>query len=358
MLPRSPRDRDRAAGQDGHRALRARHRRLLPGDDGRRLSALRLLTRAGRRRHRAAVRRHARGADTNPTEAGALFAFTGWLTPGDIWSVDAAGKVAATGLTPTPPIDVSAYETHRAFATVRDGTKVPYTLIYRKGLKRDGRTPAWICAYGSYGLPAYTPAFAGKTLALVDAGFIVGYAAVRGGGSSAASGTRPASSRTSPTPGATSSTCARSCAKKYTARGRLAIGGWAAHRARGEEAFCRGDGQRLDDGRSTPGGDRCAGHASCVCGNQWGAVDRGCAGRGGDSLRPAAEHVSRGLPFTDRAWLAYHAFAAVRQRLPAALRLGAGGINLITAGLEDDIDACTALDSLPLVAEVDGRTLR
>ena len=94
---------------------------------------------------------------TDPTEAGALFAFTGWLTPGDIWSVDAAGKVAATGLTPKPPIDVSAYETHRAFATVRDGTKVPYTLIYRKGLKRDGRTPAWISAYGSYGAARLHP---------------------------------------------------------------------------------------------------------------------------------------------------------------------------------------------------------
>ena len=122
------------------------------------------------------------GLSTNPTEDGALMTYTGWLTPSGVWSVSPAGKVADTGLTPKPNIDTSAYATVRAFATAKDGVKIPYTLIYKKGLKRDGKTPAWISAYGSYGSAAYTPAFAGKTLALVDAGFIVGYANVRGGG--------------------------------------------------------------------------------------------------------------------------------------------------------------------------------
>jgi prolyl oligopeptidase len=117
-----------------------------------------------------------------PAEDGALMTYTGWLTPAGVWSVSPAGQVADTGLTPKPAIDTSAYETERGFAAAKDGVKIPYTLIYRKGLKRDGRTPAWISAYGSYGLSAYTPSFAGKTLALIDAGFIVGYANVRGGG--------------------------------------------------------------------------------------------------------------------------------------------------------------------------------
>jgi 2-phosphosulfolactate phosphatase len=58
------------------------------------------------------------------------------------------------------------------------------------------------------------------------------------------------------------------------------------------------------------------------------------------------------LAFTDTAWMAYHTFAAVRQRLPAALRLGQGGINVIEAGLEDDIDFCARLDAVPLVARI------
>jgi hypothetical protein len=59
------------------------------------------------------------------------------------------------------------------------------------------------------------------------------------------------------------------------------------------------------------------------------------------------------LAFSDTAWLAYHAFAAVRTRLPAALRLGQGGLNVIDAGLEADINHCARLDALPLVAQID-----
>lgn len=64
------------------------------------------------------------------------------------------------------------------------------------------------------------------------------------------------------------------------------------------------------------------------------------------------------LPFSDLAWVAYHTFSAVRPRLPAALRLGAGGINVIDAGLEDDIDACAALDTKPIVVHVTPNPLR
>jgi len=123
-----------------------------------------------------------RALDTDGDAPGALIIFTGWLQPAGIWSVSADGKVADTGITPKPSIDVSAYTTERRFATAKDGTQIPYSLIYKKGLKLDGKNPAFISAYGSYGAAAYTPAFAGRTLALVDQGAVVGYANVRGGG--------------------------------------------------------------------------------------------------------------------------------------------------------------------------------
>jgi prolyl oligopeptidase len=120
--------------------------------------------------------------DADDDEAGALVILSGWLQPTGIWSVSADGKLADTGITPKPAIDVSAYTTERRFATAKDGTKIPYSLIYKKGLKMDGANPSFISAYGSYGAAAYTPAFAGRTLALVDQGAVVGYANVRGGG--------------------------------------------------------------------------------------------------------------------------------------------------------------------------------
>ncbi len=59
------------------------------------------------------------------------------------------------------------------------------------------------------------------------------------------------------------------------------------------------------------------------------------------------------LPFTDNAWMAYHTFCAVKGRLAAALRLGAGGVNVMEAGLEDDIDFAGRLDVFGVVAKIE-----
>ena len=194
------------------------------------VSGLRRLDRAGRVTEiRLPFDGTLRALSCQATEAGALFSFTGWLTPGDIWSVDDTGKVAATGLTPKPPIDVSAYEATHSFATSRDGTKIPYTLLYRKGLKRDALTPAWISAYGSYGISAYTPTFAGRTLALIDAGFIVGYASVRGGGEYGRDWHKAGQLTNKPnTWRDLIDVCEELCRNQYTAPARIAIGGRSA----------------------------------------------------------------------------------------------------------------------------------
>jgi prolyl oligopeptidase len=162
-------------------------------------------------------------------EDGALISFQGWLNPVAIYSLDTAGKLTDTGLNPKPNIDVSAYETRRSFAAAKDGTKIPYDLIYRKGLKLDGSNPTWISAYGSYGAPAYTPAFAGRTLALVDAGAIVGYAAVRGGGEYGRDWHKAGQLANKPnTWRDLIAVCEELIEKKYTSKQHLAIGGRSA----------------------------------------------------------------------------------------------------------------------------------
>lgn len=167
--------------------------------------------------------------ETEAREEGALFAFQGWLTASDIWATDAQGHAKPTGINPKPAIDVSGYDTVRAFATAKDGSKIPYSLIYRKGLRLDGRNPTWISAYGSYGVPGYTPAFAGRTLALIDAGFIVGYAAVRGGGEYGREWHKAGQLANKPnTWRDLIAVCEELCARKYTSPARLAIGGRSA----------------------------------------------------------------------------------------------------------------------------------
>ena len=66
------------------------------------------------------------------------------------------------------------------FAPARDGAQVPVTLLYRKGLKRDGSAALYQYGYGSYGA-AMSPAFNDKVLSLVDRGVVYAIAHIRGG---------------------------------------------------------------------------------------------------------------------------------------------------------------------------------
>jgi prolyl oligopeptidase len=117
----------------------------------------------------------------------------------------------------------------RFFATAKDGIKIPYTLIYRKGMKQDGSNPTWISAYGSHGLSPYTPTFAGSTLACVDAGAIVGYANVRGGGEYGREWHKAGQLANKPnTWRDLIAVCEELIAKKYTSSKHLAIGGRSA----------------------------------------------------------------------------------------------------------------------------------
>ena len=166
---------------------------------------------------------------TTANEDGVWFSFQGWLAAADFWFTDAAGHLQPSELTPKPPIDVRSYESIRAFATAKDSTRIPYSLIYKKGIKLDGSNPAWISAYGSYGMAAYTPAFAARSLALIDAGFIVGYANVRGGGEYGREWHKAGQLTNKPnTWRDLIAVCEELCAKKYTSPTRLAIGGRSA----------------------------------------------------------------------------------------------------------------------------------
>ncbi|HEX9186737.1 MAG TPA: S9 family peptidase [Vicinamibacteria bacterium] len=76
--------------------------------------------------------------------------------------------------------DPSRYASERLWATARDGVKVPISIVYPRGLARDGKAPLWLYAYGSYGFG--TPAtFDSRRLSLLDRGIPFAIAHVRGG---------------------------------------------------------------------------------------------------------------------------------------------------------------------------------
>jgi oligopeptidase B len=77
--------------------------------------------------------------------------------------------------------DPTRYEARRIWATAKDGTKVPISIVHKKGVKLDGTAPLLLYAYGSYGA-SMAPTFSSGRLSLLDRGVIYALAYIRGGG--------------------------------------------------------------------------------------------------------------------------------------------------------------------------------
>lgn len=72
------------------------------------------------------------------------------------------------------------YVTERVFATAKDGTKVPISVVYKKGFEKNGKAPLMLYGYGSYGY-SMDAAFSSTRLSLLDRGFVYALAHIRGG---------------------------------------------------------------------------------------------------------------------------------------------------------------------------------
>jgi prolyl oligopeptidase len=117
----------------------------------------------------------------DPLLDGCWFALESWVRPPVLCYAGPDGSVTATDIAPPPPIDVTPYESREVMVTARDGVKVPLSIIYRKGVARDGTAPLYLEAYGAYAIdldPAFTP----RMLPWLDLGGVYAVAHVRGGG--------------------------------------------------------------------------------------------------------------------------------------------------------------------------------
>ncbi len=76
--------------------------------------------------------------------------------------------------------DPAAYTSERLYVKARDGQVVPMSIVYKKGFKKDGKSPVLLYAYGSYG-NSIDAAFRSTRLSLLDRGFAFAIAHIRGG---------------------------------------------------------------------------------------------------------------------------------------------------------------------------------
>lgn len=77
--------------------------------------------------------------------------------------------------------DPTRYQSERVYAAAADGVKVPVSLVYRKGIVRNGNNPTLLTGYGSYGSPS-SVSFNSNRVSLLDRGVVVALAHIRGGG--------------------------------------------------------------------------------------------------------------------------------------------------------------------------------
>jgi oligopeptidase B len=76
--------------------------------------------------------------------------------------------------------DKNNYTAERLWATAEDGTKIPISIVYKKGFEKNGQAPLYLTGYGAYGI-SYDPCFSTVRLSLLNRGFAVAIAHVRGG---------------------------------------------------------------------------------------------------------------------------------------------------------------------------------
>jgi oligopeptidase B len=105
------------------------------------------------------------------------------VTPGSVFDYDMNTRKATLLKETEVPggFNKANYKSERLFATASDGTKIPLSVVYRRGTKLDGSAPLLLYGYGSYGI-SIAPNFNSNRLSLLDRGVIYVIAHIRGGG--------------------------------------------------------------------------------------------------------------------------------------------------------------------------------
>jgi len=110
-----------------------------------------------------------------------FYTFTSFTYPPMIYKYEPAGGRSEVFRKSEVKFDPADYETKQVFYASKDGTKVPMFIVHKKGLKLDGKNPAYLTGYGGFNIseqPSFSPAY----LVLLENGGIFALPNLRGGG--------------------------------------------------------------------------------------------------------------------------------------------------------------------------------
>lgn len=111
------------------------------------------------------------------------YSYQSLVTPPSVFDLDLATG-ASTRVKQTPVLgtfDRANYVSEWIAATASDGTTIPISVVRRRDTPLDGSAPMHLLGYGSYGYP-YPVTFLSQRLSLLDRGFVIALAHIRGGG--------------------------------------------------------------------------------------------------------------------------------------------------------------------------------
>ncbi len=110
------------------------------------------------------------------------FSYTSLTTPNSVYDYDMAAKkkILLKQEEVLGGFSSDNYQSERLSAEAEDGRKIPVSLVYRKGLKKDGTNPLLLYGYGSYGY-SMDASFSPYVISLLDRGFVYAIAHIRGG---------------------------------------------------------------------------------------------------------------------------------------------------------------------------------
>jgi oligopeptidase B len=110
------------------------------------------------------------------------YGYQSMVTPNSVFDYDVEKRTSKLlKQVEVPGYDPTKYKTERLWATARDGTRIPISIVYRKDFQTNGAHPMFLTGYGSYGI-SIPVTFNSNMLPLLDRGFSYAVAHIRGGG--------------------------------------------------------------------------------------------------------------------------------------------------------------------------------
>jgi prolyl oligopeptidase len=123
----------------------------------------------------------ARGFGAEKEDEELYYSFTSFTYPGTIFKYDIAKGESELYWKPDIDFNPNDFETEQVFYESKDGTKIPMFIVYKKGLKKNGKNPTYLYAYGGFNV-SLTPRFSLTNLILLESGGIYAQPNLRGGG--------------------------------------------------------------------------------------------------------------------------------------------------------------------------------